>query len=138
VDRVTAPSTRASALQAGARCAKHSARAATGVCARCGDYLCGACGRRVAERLYCDACAQRLVGEHSKRSVHALVLGLLGMHGLFFLAPVALVLSGLELGAIRSGEAPLGGRGLARAGLVLGTCGIAIPVSALLLWWVTR
>lgn len=135
---MTAPSSRSSALQAGARCAKHAARAATGVCARCGDYLCGLCGRRVAERLYCQPCSERLTGEHSKRSVHALVLGLLGVHGLFFLAPIALVLSGLELGAIRAGEAPLGGRGLARAGLALGTFGIAIPISILLVWWAAR
>ena len=57
------------------------------------------------------------------------------MHGVFPLAPVALVLGGSELAAIRAGEAPLGGRLIARAGLVLGACGLAIPVSVLLLWF---
>jgi hypothetical protein len=128
----------AGALLPGAVCAKHAERAATGVCGRCGDYVCGACGRATGERLYCEGCAQRFTHGHSKRAVHALVLGLLGVHGLFVLAPVALTLASLELSAIRSGEAPLGGTGLARAGLALGACGIAIPISVLLVWLGTR
>lgn len=126
-------SSAASALLPGARCAKHD-RPATGVCGRCGDYLCGGCGRRVAERLYCTACAERLTTEHSSRAATAFVLGLLGVVGLFFLAPAALVLASMELTAIRGGEAPLGGRGLARAGLLLGGCGIAMVASGALLW----
>lgn len=127
-----------SSLLPGARCAKHAARAATGVCGRCGDYVCAGCGTRSGERLFCEGCAERVTNEHSKRAVHAFVLGLLGVHGLFLLAPVALTLSSLELSAIRSGEAPLGGAGLARAGLALGACGIAIPISVLLVWIATR
>jgi hypothetical protein len=127
----------ASALMPGARCARHD-RSATGVCGRCGDYLCGGCGRRVAERLYCSACAERLTHEHSARAVHALVLGLLGVVGLFFLAPAALVLASMELTAIRSGQAPLGGRGLAAAGLILGLCGVAMVASAALLFLALR
>lgn len=124
----------ASPLLPGARCASHD-RPATGLCARCGDYLCGACGLRVDDRLYCRGCATRLTAEHSRRATYALVTGLLAMHGVFPLAPVALVLGGSELAAIRAGEAPLGGRLIARAGLVLGACGLAIPVSVLLLWF---
>ncbi len=130
--------TSASALMPGARCAKHDSRPATGVCGRCGDYLCGLCGRRVGERLYCAGCAERLTTTHSRRAVYALVLGLLGVHGLFVLAPVALVLGGLELGAIREGDAPVGGTGLARAGLWLGAAGVAMPISALLVWLAVR
>jgi hypothetical protein len=130
-------SSAASALMPGARCAKHD-RPATGLCARCGDYLCGGCGRSVAERLYCAVCAQRLTTQHGERAVYALVLGMLGVTGLFFLAPAAIVLGGMELTAIRSGEAPLGGRGLARAGLWLGVCGLAMVTSGGLLWLTTR
>jgi hypothetical protein len=131
--------TRASrALQPGARCAKHANRAATGLCARCGDYLCGACGRRVAERLYCADCAARLTAEHSRRATYAFVLGLASIHGLFPLAPVALVISGMELTAIQAGEAPLGGQILARAGLIFALCALAIPIGALLLLWGAR
>jgi hypothetical protein len=128
----------ASALVPGARCATHGQRAATGVCGRCGDYLCGSCGQRVGERLYCIACAQRSTSEHSRRSLHALLLGLVGVHGVFVLAPVALTLATLELGAIRAGEAPVGGAGFARAGVLLGSLGIAMPVSALLAWLAMR
>lgn len=74
----------------------------------------------------------QLTRGHGPRAAHALVLGLLGVHGLFLLSPVALVLGALELGAIRAGESPVGGRGAARAGLVLGLCGIAMPLSILL------
>jgi hypothetical protein len=127
----------ASALLPGARCARHD-RPATGVCGRCGDYLCGGCGRRVAERLYCMACAERITSEHSPRAVHAFVLGLLGVVGLFFLAPAAVVLASMELTAIRGGEAPLGGRGLARAGLLFGAIGVAMVASGALLWLAMR
>jgi hypothetical protein len=104
------------------------------VCGRCGDYLCGACGRRVGERLYCADCATRLTAEHSPRSTHAFVLSLLSIHGLFPLAPVALVLASLELAAIRAGQAPLGGRILAYAGLIFASSALAMPITALLVW----
>lgn len=122
-----------SALSPGARCGAHG-RPATGVCGRCGDYLCGGCGRRVDARLFCERCARRLATEHSRRSVYALVFGLLGAAGLFFLAPVAIVVSSVELHAIRDGEAPLGGRGLARAGLASGVGAMAMAASLATLW----
>jgi hypothetical protein len=128
----------ASALQAGARCAAHGERAATGVCSRCGDYLCGACSQRVGERLSCARCAERVVREHSPRSIRAFVLGLCGVHGLFFLAPVALVLALTELSAISAGAAPVGGIGFARGGLVLGAIGLLMPIGFGLVWWLTR
>jgi hypothetical protein len=130
-------SSAASALMPGARCAKHD-RPATGVCGRCGDYLCGGCGRRVDTRLYCAACAERLTTQHSERAVYAFLLGLLGVTGLVFLAPAALVLATMELSAIAGGEAPIGGRGLARAGLTLGVCGIVMAASGAWIWLATR
>lgn len=128
----------ASALLPGARCARHGQRSASGVCGRCGDYLCELCGRRTGERLYCENCGERMQTEHSPRAVHALVLGLASVHGLFVLGPAALLLAWLELAAIRAGDAPLGGTGLARAGLILGGCAIAIPISAVCLWFLVR
>jgi hypothetical protein len=127
----------ASALLPGARCASHD-RPATGLCSRCGDYLCGACGRRVGARLCCGACAGRLREEHSGRSVLAAVLGMLGVLGLLFLSPVALVVASAELRAIRAGQAPLGGLGLARAGLIFGGCGLAMAASAVAVWLATH
>ena len=72
-----------------------------------------------------------LTSGHGPRAARALVLGLLGVHGLFFLSPIAAVLGAIELSAIRDGQSPVGGRGAARAALVLGLCGIAIPISVL-------
>jgi len=131
-------SSAAAALQAGARCAAHAERTATGVCGRCGDYLCGACGRQVGARLNCVRCAERVVREHSPRAIRAFVFGLCGVHGLFVFAPVALVLALSELSAIAAGEAPVGGIGFARAGLLLGAVGALMPVAFGLVWWLTR
>jgi len=125
-------------LLPGARCAVHASRPATGVCNRCGDYLCGLCGRRVGDRLHCPGCAERLTREHSKRALRAFTLGLCGVHGLFFLSPIALVLALVELSAIRNGDAPVGGSGFARAAFVLGACGIVMPLAALLVFWLGR
>ena len=136
--RGTVSSAAASALVPGARCAMHAERPATGTCARCGDYLCGLCGRRVGPRLHCQGCAERVSREHSRRAATAFVLGLLGVHGLFLLAPAAFALASLELQAIAAGAAPVGGRGLARTALALGACGVCIPLSAALIWFATR
>ena len=125
----------ARALVPGARCAKHEARAATGVCARCGDYLCGACGLRVDDRLCCSPCAERLTREHSRRSSLTFLFALLSVHGVFPLAPVALVMAAAELAAIRAGHAPVGGRGLARAGVALALCSLAMAISGALVIW---
>lgn len=129
----------ASALLPGAKCRVHTQRAATGVCARCGDYLCGLCGKRVADRLHCQRCAERTLGDHSRRSVYALALGLCCvLPPLYFLSPVALVVSVLELSAINDGSAPLGGRGAARVGLITALIGLAMPMSAALAYLATR
>ena len=122
----------ARALTPGARCARHGERGATGVCHRCGDYLCGLCAKRSEGRLSCEVCAERLTRGHGARAARALVLGLLGVHGLFFLSPVAAVLGAIELRAIRDGDSPVGGRGPARAALALGICGVLMPVSILI------
>ncbi|MDH5670856.1 MAG: hypothetical protein OEZ06_01845 [Myxococcales bacterium] len=114
-------------LPAGARCPRHPERGATGVCFRCGDYLCGACAARVQERLHCPGCASRVRDEHSPRSSRVLVFGLMSAHGIFVLAPFAVVMGLLELQAIAAGDAPLGGLWLTRAGVWLGLCGVAMP-----------
>jgi len=132
------PAPAASALVPGARCAKHAERPATGVCSRCGDYLCGLCGRRVGDALQCSSCAERGATEHSRRAAQALVLGVCAVHGLFLLAPLALSLALRELSAIGRGEAPAGGRDLARVGLWLGSLGLAIPLSIALVWVALR
>lgn len=87
----------------------------------------------------CGRCAERTLDEHSPRSVYALVLGLLAVvPPLHILAPIGLVLSLLELFAIRDRAAPLGGRGLARVGLIGSVLGIAMPMSAVLAYLATR
>jgi hypothetical protein len=53
-------------------------------------------------------------------------------------APVALALGISELSAIAAGEAPVGGTGFARAGLLLGAVGMLMPVGVGLVWWLTR
>jgi hypothetical protein len=125
----------ASALLPGAKCATHAQRPATGVCTRCGDYLCGGCGRRVGARLYCPPCGERVKQEHGPRAVRSLWMGLLSMHGVVVLAPFAIVFGVLELGDIRDGRAPVGGLWLARVGLYAGILGLVIPLSFVLAWF---
>jgi hypothetical protein len=119
----------AQALTPGARCATHAERGATGLCHRCGDYLCGLCAKRLEGRLFCAGCAERLTGGHAPRAARALVFGILGVNFLFFLSPVALILGAQELRAIAAGESPLGGRGIALLALWLGIAGIAMAAS---------
>lgn len=125
-------------LVPGAACARHAQRVATGVCTRCGDYLCGLCGKRVEARLYCPPCAERLGSEHGRRATYAFVLGLSAVHLLFFLAPIAIALAVLELWEIRAGQSPLGGRGLALAGLWLGVAALLMAGSSVALFFVWR
>jgi hypothetical protein len=127
-----------SGLSPGAACARHAQRVATGVCSRCGDYLCGSCGKRVDDRLYCPPCAERLGSEHGPRAALAFLVGLASVHFLFFLAPIAIALSVLELWEIRAGQSATGGRGLAVGGLVLGVAALLMAASTLVLVLIWR
>lgn len=125
-------------LPPGARCPRDVERAATGLCARCGDYVCGSCARRVDDRSYCPPCAERLTSDHSPRAIRAFVLGAIGVHGLFFLSPVALALAISELRAIEAGESSRAGRTFARIALGLGIAGLVMPLSVGAVWWLAR
>ena len=122
-------------LETGARCATHVDRQATDTCARCGNFVCGACSEHIELQAYCGACAPRFdtKGEHSTRAVAALVLGLLSL--MIFCLPLAVpavILGHMETAAIDRGESPAGGRNLARGGLILGWIGVAGTVVAAL------
>jgi hypothetical protein len=49
-----------------AMCAEHEDRAALGVCARCGTYLCAACGYSVSGQTICIRCHARLATDPGK------------------------------------------------------------------------
>lgn len=58
-----------------------------------------------------------------------MVLSIVGIFGVCFLPGIALAISGLimgivELGRIRKGQSPSGGRGFAIAGCVIGACAV--------------
>jgi len=111
-----------------ARCAAHAEALAVGVCARCGTFLCAACVLPFEGEVVCGACFERHVREPraSSQAWASLYLGLAGLTCGFVPGLVGLVLAYRELERIRLGEAPVGGRPLARAGQLLGWLNVVL------------
>jgi hypothetical protein len=104
-------------------CASHADIRAVATCARCGTFVCAECREFYDYQPLCKRCypARSHSLPASSRAKWALVLGLLGL--LVVVIPfgvVAVILAHGELAAIKSGEAPAGGLGYARAGALLG------------------
>ncbi len=97
-------------------------------CHRCGTFLCSACGAPFESQVLCWACFARTAREPraSSQAWACLYLGLAGLLCGFVPGLVGLVLAHRELERIASGEAPLGGRALARAGRLLGWLNAAL------------
>lgn len=69
----------------------------------------------------------------SGRAVAALILGILSLVCMGFLAGVpAIILGSMELKAIRRGEAPAAGEGVAKVGYILGIIGTVLTCLATL------
>jgi hypothetical protein len=116
------------------RCAAHGV-AAIAECARCGDYLCGDCRVWNNERPHCAACRDRLGNRPSTRARLSLLLVTFGVCG-GVPAIIGFVLARRELRAIRAGEAPSAGEGMAETARNLGvfyTVVIALAVISRLL-----
>jgi hypothetical protein len=96
-----------------ALCATHPESPADGTCSRCGTFLCERCRKWQAQRMLCLRCHKVALGEKpSKRAMTALAFATLGFCG-FLPGLVAIVLGHQEVAAIRRGEAPGSGEGLA-------------------------
>ncbi|MFZ5439747.1 MAG: hypothetical protein ACOZQL_07045 [Myxococcota bacterium] len=95
--------------EAAARCFFHDV-SATGVCARCGRFGCAAC--LSAPEGWCADCLGRdeVRLTPSRRAKQALLLALLGLHGVLVVLPVAWWLAARELESITAGTAPSAGR----------------------------
>lgn len=119
----------------GARCALHSTSPASGVCDRCGAFVCFNCETLFEGKRYCPNCAKKMVQplvRGSNQAYAAVVLGVMGLHCMFPLGIVGLVLGFLEEGAINRGESPEAGRGLVKAAKVCGyICVVATVMSAI-------
>ena len=114
-------------------CAVH-ATAATGVCARCGRFGCAAC-LSASREPWCTECLARPEARltPSPEAKQALLLALLGFHGLVVLLPFAAWRARRELEAIAHGTAPVAGRPWAQGALVLSVTGLV--GWSLLAWW---
>lgn len=134
-----------SAELSGAHCAKHPEAPATAICARCGAFVCEQCRSKLAWT-HCAPCAALLAP--SKLAKWSQRLGLGGFFGLFasfctgplfiVVGPLALlssvaaiVVSSLELVAIRRGDAPESGLQPAKTGRLWGAITVAIVVSGI-------
>ncbi len=121
-----------------AECAAHPTVEAAGTCDRCGRFACSACGRAEAGLFLCAECLARpearlIASAESKR---ALVFALLGLHGLFFLVPMAFWLARTEVVAIENGHSPQAGKPWAQGALIV--CALsAVTYGLLALWWLT-
>lgn len=113
-------------------CAAHGTPAAA-VCARCGRFACGAC--LGAEGLCTECLARPEVRlRPSPEARRALLMALLGFHGVVVLLPVAAWLARAELEAIARGTAPPPGKPWAQGALVLALVGMVGWFVVLVAW----
>ncbi|HJL18755.1 MAG TPA: DUF4190 domain-containing protein [Sandaracinaceae bacterium LLY-WYZ-13_1] len=108
---------------AGASCHQHADAAAVGTCDRCGVYVCAACRRFYDYVPLCSDCYDRRshAAPASPRARWSVLLAILGVA--FVVIPFgipAVFLAHTELAAIERGQASAGGRGTARAAVLLG------------------
>ena len=119
----------------GAHCALHPTATASGTCDRCGAFVCYSCETLHEGKRYCPACAKKMVQplvRGSNQAYAAVVLGVMGLHCMFPLGVIGLVLALIEDGAINRGEAPEAGRGLVRAAKVCGyICAVLTVMSGI-------
>lgn len=120
-----------------AYCPEHAEAPALETCARCGRFLCTACTVRRQGGVYCVECVNRLQlpedgpapsGPDESASLLSFYTVLLG--GLSFCIPllglIAVPMGAWELARIRAGSTPVGGRFMARTGIVLGSLSVAL------------
>lgn len=103
----------------GATCVNHPSSLATDNCSRCGDFICGSCIETKDWEVFCPGCHDR-VDKHSPRATASLVMAILALNGCVFLGIPAIILGYQEMQAIDRGEAPAGGRNIAKGGFILG------------------
>jgi hypothetical protein len=72
-------------------CASHPSEASSGVCERCGDFLCAACSRFLDYRRYCERCVSRMREQSRERDRRVLVT-VIGLLALVHLGPWLLLL----------------------------------------------
>jgi hypothetical protein len=131
----------ANALQG--RCAAHPNNAATDVCERCGDFMCGVCRTAVEGRRYCPRCFDILFTRGSLLFTHrafnlpaySLTLGILSLVGCYcslglFSLPAGIIAIILGVNSLReiARRPDLPGRGRAIWGIVFGALGLLVSV----------
>jgi hypothetical protein len=110
-------------------CPVHPTEIATGVCARCGRFLCEGCTVEREDGVFCRECERRTAGLFSGSwlSISAGIAAFVGLG----CAPFAVAAAGLattDLALIASGRGRKGGRLLDLVSLGLAACGILIGV----------
>lgn len=111
----------------GATCVNHPSSLATDNCSRCGDFICGSCIETKDWEVFCPNCHDR-VEKHTPRATTALVMAILSLNGCLFLGIPAMILGYQEMKAVDAGEAPAGGRNIAKGAFILGIITTVIMV----------
>lgn len=112
-------------LDSNALCAAHPDVPATGVCRRCGGFLCAGCSRPYQQDVMCGDCYARLwfAPEVSKLAWAAFWLSILGMVAFLVPGVFAWMVAEVELRRIARGESPPGGKTFAQSARIVGmTC----------------
>lgn len=140
----------------GAPCAGHSGNPATGVCERCGDFMCGLCTTHVEGRSYCPKCFDLLYARGSLGFTQrqftlpglALGLGIAGLAMSLLCFCVVNVLASIPLGAAGLGMALRGlkehrerpdlpNRGMTVTGLVFSILALLLSAGEIVFWLYT-
>lgn len=117
------------------RCVEHQVEA-TGLCARCGRFGCGVCLSTVSGEPWCRECLARPEARltPSPESKQALLVALLGLHGVVVLLPVAVWVARRELDRITARASPEAGRPWANGALAIALFGL-VAWSVLISSW---
>ncbi len=122
-------------VPAGALCGEHPEVAATGICDRCGRFLCHDCTREKPRGVFCPPCGARFLSniDASWSAIAAVILSFASL-GCSPLGVVAILFALKDLAFIRMGKAPPGGLKLDLIALGLGAAGLLIGVAILSGW----
>lgn len=117
----------------GARCAQHPETPASGLCDRCGAFVCFECELPWENRSYCPPCSHRVKGLFggSWFSIFAAIAAFLSL-GCGALGLVAIVLAAVDLARIAAGHGQRGGLKLDLIAIGLGVIGLAIGAAIVL------
>lgn len=126
----------AGSTEARSTCVYHPDIVAAGTCENCGRPFCQGCIVEVEGKVYCRPCASSGAAVSRKSASDMAVASvILSASSLFFCVLTSIpgmILGFIELGRINRGESPEEGRGMAKAGAIIGAVMTGLTALAIL------